>query len=82
MARIDLSSRELSMILAALEYWTDSHEDDDPYDQMSEDLEQATFGETGQPRNNLSSIRVDEPPDLKAKLFVPSEQSIHLVFVV
>jgi hypothetical protein len=44
-----ISPRELSIILASLEYWADNHDDDDPYDQMSEDMEQETFGEAGQP---------------------------------
>jgi len=52
MAHIDLSPRELSIILASLEYWADNHNDDDPYDQMSEDMEQETFGEAGQPRTD------------------------------
>ncbi|MBD2463926.1 hypothetical protein H6G89_23265 [Oscillatoria sp. FACHB-1407] len=52
MAQVDLSPRELSIILASLEYWADNHDDDDPYDQMSEDMEQETFGEAGQPRND------------------------------
>lgn len=51
MAQVDLSPRELSIILASLEYWADNH-DDDPYDQMSEDMEQETFGEAGQPCND------------------------------
>jgi hypothetical protein len=51
MTQIDLSPCELSIILASLEYWVDNH-DDDPYNQMSEDMEQETFGEAGQPRND------------------------------
>jgi hypothetical protein len=51
-AQIELSPRELSIILASLEYWADNHEDDDPYDQMSEDMERETFGESGQPRSD------------------------------
>lgn len=52
MTQVDLSPRELSIILASLEYWADNHDDDGPYDQMSEDMEQETFGEAGQPRND------------------------------
>lgn len=52
MAQVNLSPRELSIILASLEYWADNHDDDDPYDQMSEDMEQETFGEAGQPRSD------------------------------
>jgi hypothetical protein len=29
MAQVDLSPRELSIILASLEYWADNHDDDD-----------------------------------------------------
>lgn len=49
MAQIELSPRKFSTILASLEYWADNHEDDDPDDQMSEDVERETFGESGQP---------------------------------
>lgn len=49
MNQVNLSVREVSIILAALEYWADNHEDDDPDDRMDENLEQATFGAAGQP---------------------------------
>lgn len=51
MNQINLTPRELAIVLAALEYWADNHEDNEPDDRMPEDLEQATFGEMGQPNS-------------------------------
>ncbi|NEQ25401.1 MAG: hypothetical protein F6K28_41315 [Microcoleus sp. SIO2G3] len=49
MSQLGLSPHELSIILAALEYWVNNHDDDDPDDQMDEDMAQDTFGAAGQP---------------------------------
>lgn len=74
MAQTDLSSRELAIVLAALEYWADNHEDNNPDDQMDEELEQATFGDAGQPLygeiaqllKKLGSFDSDVQPDWRS----------------
>jgi hypothetical protein len=52
MNQVNLSTREVSIILAALEYWGDNHDDDDPDDRMDQHMEQVTFGTAGQPQGN------------------------------
>lgn len=52
MSQIDWSPRELAIVLAALAFWATNPEDDDPDDPMKEELEQAAFGDAGQPRHD------------------------------
>ena len=51
MSQVSLSPRELLIVLAALAYWMNNH-DDDPNDQMDEDMEQDTFDAAGQPHSD------------------------------